>query len=119
MLFCLARDGNPDTEGDDAGCRGSRVWDGGGCDIPADPLGNRRSSVFPYLRKEDQKLLAAVSSDVIGVASHTLLDYSSNVRETSIALGMTKSVIELLEVVDVAHQDRGTFGAATVTTELR
>src|SRR3546814_5750932 len=75
------------------------------------PRSTRTDTLFPYttlfrsrVRQYHSELFATVAADVIGLAQ-TLLQEQREALDHPVAHGMTKGVVDLLEVVDIRSEE--------------
>ena len=73
-------------------------------DLLAQPLGQRARPLEVGLRQDDGELLAAVAREHL-VAADALLDEARHLLEDVVAGEVAVDVVDLLEVVDVEHEE--------------
>ena len=77
----------------------------GSLDLLAQPLGERLRALEGRLRQDDRELLAAVAREDL-VAADALLDDARELLQHEVAREVAVDVVDLLEVVDVEHDER-------------
>ncbi|OWK21859.1 hypothetical protein AJ88_12465 [Mesorhizobium amorphae CCBAU 01583] len=78
-------------------------------------LSHRDGQFLVHPGQEHEEFFAAVAGHVIVIAPYVFLDNAGDLDQTAIALSMAEMIVQLLEVVNVAHQHSGTVGAFSAT----
>ena len=87
-------------------------------DLLADALGHAVSARHRGVREDDRELLAAVAArDVAG--TERVREEVADALEDEVAEGMAEVVVELLEVIEVDHDERDRAPAARAAGDLR
>src|SRR5260370_7155298 len=69
-------------------------------------------------RQPDQKLLAAVARNPIAVGANEFLRPGGELLQYIIACGMPALIVDLLEMIEIAHEHGQRIGVTAATPEL-
>ena len=100
VVLVEQRDADGDRHADDLALEDEAAL----LDLLAQPLGERARALEVRLREDDGELLAAVAREDL-VAPDALLDDARHLLEDVVAREVAVDVVDLLEVVDVEHQE--------------
>ena len=81
-------------------------------ELLADLVHHTQCILLTGVRQHDREFLAAIAADMVGLAQ-ALLEEQGQTLEDAVADGMAVGVVDLLEVIEVQH-DEGQWLAAVV-----